>query len=323
MLIFLRFFSIETGFHQCGHCGTNNPYESNCLHENNNWQNNDLVSSNPRKWGIYDSDLPTPMDMAIYYEDTEDLEDWQQLILSEFEESDDLTRDDKDGYDDALCQLKSHQFSWVKFGVWAFRFKLKRFYKHHHKTWKQFCEKVLHLGHAYVDKKIKAARVMRDLICAGFTVLPQNEYQCRFLTKFWGDELIDNWAMIVDAVEPHLITGELLKARFCSREPKEEKWVKIDSEVWEEFQYKARARGLDPNQIIEDYLEDWEATEDDETTDELDNDQVEDGPIEKLEAWQADLQALIEEKDRADNWFTKLIFWSFTNDRSPPISGFP
>ncbi len=45
-------------------------------------------------------------------------------------------------------------------------------------------------------------------------------------------------------------------------------------------------------------------------------------PIEKLELWQADLQALIEEKDRADNWFIKLIMWSFTNDRSPPVSGF-
>ena len=106
----------------------------------------------------------------------------------------------------------------------------------------------------YVDKLIKAVRVMKDLICAGFEVLPQNEYQCRFLTKFWGEELTENWAMIVDAVPPHLITGDLLKAQFSVREEKEEKWIKVNSQVWEEFQWKARQKGLNPNHVIEDML---------------------------------------------------------------------
>ncbi|NES63975.1 MAG: hypothetical protein F6K24_01205, partial [Okeania sp. SIO2D1] len=134
---------------------------------------------------------------------------------------------------------------------------------------------------------------------------------------------IENWEIIVNAVEPSLITSDLIKSRFCSREPRDKKWLKVDGQVWEEFAYKARSRGLDPNQIIEDYLEDWEATEDEEITDDFDDEQVEELPIEKLEIWKGDLQTLIEEKDRTYNWFTELIFWSFAHGKCPPVSGFP
>lgn len=312
----------ETGFHRCSCCGYEKPYDDKDVYDDDQPETTKLYGSTASYWGVKNDEMPTIRDMEVFDEDLEHIEHWQQLILDEWQTSEDLTYDDKGGFDDALHQIKSHQFGWVKFGIWAFRFKVQRFYKHHYKTWSKFCEKELHQSHWYVDKLIKAVRVVRDLICAGFTVLPKNEYQCRPLTKFWGDELIDNWAMIVDAVEPHLITSDLIKARFCSREPRDNKWLKVDGQVWEEFAQKARAKGLDPNQIIEDYLEDWEATEDEETTEELDDNDIEDVPIEKLELWQEDLQALIEEKDRADNWFTKLIMWSFTNDRSPPISSF-
>ncbi len=312
---------IETGFYRCSCCGFEKPYDNKDVYDDDNPETPKISGSTAHFWGIDNDAMPSSMDMEVYYEDLENIEDWQQLVLTEFETSDDLTRDDKYGFNDALAQIKNHQFSWVKFGVWAFQFKVKRFYKHHHKTWRQFCEKELHQSHWYVDKIIKATRVIKDLICAGFDVLPQNEYQCRPLTKFWGEELTENWKMIVDAVEPHLITSDLIKSRFCSREPRDEKWLKVDGQVWEEFEYKARSRGLDPKQIIEDILEDWEATEDEQTDDELDDDDIEDVPIEKLKLWQANLQALIEEKDRADHWFTKLIMWSFSNDRSPPVSG--
>ncbi len=260
--------------------------------------------------------------MEVESIDLEDCEDWQREILKEFNNAFSLREDNDYDLNEALVEVKSHQFGFAKFGAWAYQFKLKRLYKNMYSTWRQFCEKVLHQDHWYVDKKIKAARVIKNLICAGFTVLPQNEYQCRPLTKFWGEELIENWQVIVDAIQPSLITHDLIKSRFCSREPRDKKWLKVDGQVWEEFEYKARSRGLDPNQIIEDYLEDWEVNEDEETDDELDDDQVEDVPIEKLEAWATDLQALIEEKDRADYWFTKLILWSFTHGKSTPVSGF-
>ncbi|WP_198648567.1 hypothetical protein [Cyanothece sp. BG0011] len=311
---------IEKGFYRCSCCNWEEPYDNKNVYDDDQPETHKLYGSTASYWGIKNDEMPTIKDMEVFYEDFEEMADWQRLIIEEFETSEELTWDDKKGFHDALCQLKSHQFGWVKFGVWAFQFKVKRFYKHHYRTWSKFCEKELHQTHWYIDKIIKAARVIKDLICAGFTVLPQNEYQCRPLTKFWGEELIDNWSMIVDAVEPHLITSDLIKSRFCSREPRDEKWFKVDGKTWEEFEFKARSRGLDPKQKLQEILEDWEATEDEEPTDELDDDDIEDVPIEKLELWQADLQALIEEKDRADNWFTKLILWSFTNDRASPVS---
>ncbi|MDJ0600841.1 MAG: hypothetical protein QNJ37_18610 [Crocosphaera sp.] len=251
-----------------------------------------------------------------------DYEDWEQYLLQYLYDINDDTIDNERGFRIGLQDLKLYKHSWVKFGFLAFQFKLKRIYRHCYNTWKEFCEKELHQSHWYVDKIIKAARVMKDLICAGFKVLPQNEYQCRPLTKFWDDELIKNWEIIVNAIQPHLITHDLIKSRFCSRELRDKKWLKVDGQVWEEFEYKARSRGLDPNQIIEDYLEDWEVNEDEKHPDDLEDDEVEDVPIDKLEAWQADLQALIEEKDRADYWFTKLILWSFTHGRDSPLSSF-
>ncbi len=119
--------------------------------------------------------------------------------------------------------------------------------------------------------------------------------------------MIEQWSMIVDAVPPHMITGDLLKSQFSIKEKREEKWVKVNSEVWEEFQHKARSQNLDPIEIMEEIMEEWEAEEDAEMTDELNDDEVKEGLTENLEAWQDDLQALIEEKDRIDNWFAKLI----------------
>ena len=232
--------------------------------------------------------MPDPLDMLPTFEKEPNLEEWQQHLISILYDINTETDDHWSTYKIALQDLKLYKFSWVQFGFLAFQFKLKRIYKNHYKTWRKFCEKVLHQSHWYVDKIIKAARVIKDLICAGFKVLPQNEYQCRPLTKFWGEELIENWQKIVDAVEPHLITSDLIKSRFCSREPRDEKWLKVDGQVWEEFEYKARSRGLDPKQIIEDYLDDWEANEDEETTDKLDYNDIENVPIKKLEVWPAD-----------------------------------
>ena len=302
---------IDRGYHQCGLCDHRTEIDPGLCYEDQKPEPIDYYHDDSDYRGYDNQDTPAVKDMEVLNEDLEDVEDWQRFILQEWGESDDLTRDDKYGYEDALAQLKSHQFGWVKFGLWAFQFKVKRFYKYHHKTWKQFCENVLHRNRYYVDKLIKAVRVMKDLICAGFEVLPQNEYQCRFLTKFWGEELTENWAMIVDAVPPHLITGDLLKAQFSVREEKEEKWIKVNSQVWEEFQWKARQKGLNPNHVIEDILHEWGDEDYEPNTDDLADDEVEEVPTEKLEAWQDDLQALIEEKDRTDNWFTQLIFWSF------------
>ncbi len=313
----------DKGYTYCFSCGHSHYYNFQTIA-------NDRIEHNVKAYGSFAAysqgktdEMPDPFDMIPSPKEGVELEEWQEYLLQRLYDINDDTIDSERGFRTGLTDLKMNNYSWVEFGFLAFQFKLKRIYKYFHKTWKQFCEKELHQNHYYVDKKIKAARVLQDLICAGFKVLPQNEYQCRFLTKFWGDELIEKWQMIVNAVKPHLITGDLIKASFCSKEPKEEKWVKIDSQVWEEFQHKAVSRGLNPNHVIEDYLQEWEGDENEETTDELEDDQVEDVPIEKLKAWEDDLQALIEEKDRADNWFTKLIFWSLTNDRNPDFFGIP
>ncbi len=313
----------ESGYTFCSSCGHSHFYNFRTVANNRIDHNLKAYGSFAAEWQGKRDEMPDPLDMIPSPREDADLEEWQEYLLDSLYDINDDTIDCERGFRTGLTDLRRNQYSWVEFGFLAFQFKLRRIYKYFHRTWKQFCEKELHQNHYYVDKKIKAARVIKDLICAGFKVLPQNEYQCRFLTKFWGDELIEKWQQIVDTVQPHLITGDLLKAHFCSKEPTEEKWVKIDSKLWEEFEYKAHSKGLDPNQVLEEYLEEWEATKDEQSTDELDDNEIEDVPTEKLEAWEDDLQALFLEKDRFDNWFTKLIFWNLANDRKIESYGIP
>ncbi len=312
----------KTGHYTCPNCNAPQDYSPSNLVNNDDPNCDSAYGSMASNWGIENDAFPSKGDFELNDDDCEAIPEWQQYILSSLEDSHESTYDSKVMYESCLTELKQHQFGWVKFGFWAFQFKMKRFYKERFKTWRSFCEKVLHQSHWYIDKIIKASRVIKDLICAGFTVLPQNEYQCRFLTKFWGDELIEKWQIIVDAVDPHLITSDLIKSRFCSKEKKEERWVKVDSGLLEEFEYKARQRGLNPREVLEDILDSWDGEEEEPHPDDLDNNEIEDVPIDKIEAWPANLQELIEEKDRADYWFTKLIFWSLFNDKHPHFSGF-
>ncbi len=219
----------------CPFCKTENPYDHRLVASDGRFYATGIGWVYPETDDRQGYQLPTPDDMEPDSIDLENCEDWQREILKEFTNAHGVREDNDYDLEEALIEVKSHQFGFAKFGAWAYQFKLKRLYKNMFSTWKQFCEKVLHKDHWYVDKKIRAARVIKDLICAGFTVLPKNEYQCRPLTKFWGEELIDNWAMIVDAVQPHLITSDLIKSRFCSREPRDKKWLKVDGQLWEEF----------------------------------------------------------------------------------------
>ena len=313
----------EKGYTFCSSCGHSHYYSFHTIANDRIEHNLKVYGSFAAKWLGKEDEMPDPLDMIPSPGENVELEEWQQHLLQCLYDINDDTIDCKRGFRTGLTDLKRSKYSWVEFGFLAFQFKLKRIYKYFHRTWKEFCERELHQSHWYVDKIIKAARVIKDLICAGFKVLPQNEYQCRPLTKFWGDELTENWGKIVDAIKPHLITHDLIKSRFCSREPSDKKWLKVDSEVWEEFEYKAHSRGLNPNHVIEDYLQEWEDDEDENTSNELDDESIEDAPTEELKAWQDDLQTLIEEKDRTDNWFTKLIFWSLANDRIPHFPSVP
>ena len=118
--------------------------------------------------------------------DLDNLEPWQQDILEEFGEAKKGTGKPQYDYPMSINIIKSHQHGWLKFGAWAFNFKLKKQYRLYYKTWKEFCQKELHRTSGYVNKVIKATRVVKELIEAGFKVLPKNEAQARWFTQFWG-----------------------------------------------------------------------------------------------------------------------------------------
>ncbi|MDJ0582965.1 hypothetical protein [Crocosphaera sp.] len=308
----------------CSQCEEVSEYDPKNLSENLLNDNQVVNNVDPQPENEDTDRLPTFKEMSISNDlDLYSLEPWQQDILEEFTEAKKGTGKPQYDYPMSINMIKSHQYGWLKFGAWAFNFKLKKQYRLHYKTWKEFCQKELHRSAAYVDKLIKATRVVKELICAGFKVLPKNEAQARWFTQFWGQELIDKWQVLIEAVPPHYITSTLIKEVFRVQEKETKTWVQVDAQILEDFETRAREKGFNPKEKLQEVLDSWEADQEEEMTDETTDDEVEEVPIEKLEVWQDDLQALIEEKDQFDNWFTKLIFWSLTNDRSPTIHGIP
>ena len=101
-----------------------------------------------------------------------------------------------------------------------------------------------------------------------------------------------------------------------------QKWVKVNPGLYEDFANRARKKGLDPNQLLEDFMDEWEEEDPQENPTGLEDDEQEEVPTDKLNTWQDDLQHLIRENLRSDNWFTKLIFWSLLDEKTTYFSGF-
>ena len=101
---------IDRGYHQCGLCDHRTEIDPGLCYEDQKPEPIDYYHDDSDYRGYDNQDTPAVKDMEVLNEDLEDVEDWQRFILQEWGESDDLTRDYKYGYEDALAQLKSHQF---------------------------------------------------------------------------------------------------------------------------------------------------------------------------------------------------------------------
>lgn len=113
-------------------------------------------------------------------------------------------------------EIKNHLLSYVRVGLVAGRVKLYKLYRHAKKkiqTFRDYCES--HLGKSlwYINRHIEAARVVLDLVKAGFKILPQCEAQARPLTKFFGDELIEKWQEVITSIPAHRMTAQAVEQR--------------------------------------------------------------------------------------------------------------
>ncbi|MDJ0571805.1 MAG: hypothetical protein QNJ53_22560 [Pleurocapsa sp. MO_192.B19] len=120
-------------------------------------------------------------------------------------------------------EFRNNMMSFVRNGLLAFKIQSLRLYKKHYTNFKVYCKEVLKLSYWQVKRIIEAARVVMELIHAGFTVLPHNISQCEPLAEYIGTEaLIENWADITSNIPEHLLTAKSID-RFLHPSETEEK----------------------------------------------------------------------------------------------------
>lgn len=242
----------------------------------------------------------------MYHRPIENFDDqhWVNDILDAFWEADHEVH--LNNYDLCVRRLKESLMSWVKAGAWAFQMKVKRVWGNKYRGWQEFCEKELGKSHWYVNHLIDAVRVVKELAEQGYKILPKNESQARPLAKLKGPDLIEAWDKVLKENLPHHITGKSIEATIKGEPLKAKKRLEIPLDNWEQFAQKAKDAGLDPQKVLNDFMGKWEGDDYDETEELLTDDDVLEVEEEKLNIWLKDLNDLVEEKEKSDNWHAKL-----------------
>ncbi len=114
--------------------------------------------------------LPNPMN-ALYEEDAEisEAKHIQELVQL----AHDLENEIAGGFDlgSLLFQIKDNSLGFVKNGKIAFKIKTLKLYEGVSRTFKQFCQEQLGYSSWYIDRLIRASRVVIELVAAGFEIL--------------------------------------------------------------------------------------------------------------------------------------------------------
>ena len=225
---------------------------------------------------IYDRFIQTKEDLFYRYQNDEGQLDW------------------------ATTNIRQSLLDWVSAGLiaqWVTRYKI---WKDKFKDWKDFCRSGLGKDPWKVKKLIEHSQVMVELAEDGFDVLPTNQSQVDKLlvcANKLGCLISEAWEKVIDTLPEHSITansiGEILGF------PAENVNHRLPLNLAGILAREANERSLSINEMLE---EDYGTATEPEPEPESPSE-------EKIEAWEEDLQKLIEEQDERDNqnWFLCVL----------------
>lgn len=188
--------------------------------------------------------------------------------------------------------IQRHTFGFVKIGLIAYKIKYLKLYKNLCSTFKDFCKFYLHLSCWQVNRIILASKVVLDLALAGFTVLPKNESQCRYLAGLGYDDLIKLWGELTTTFPPHKITADLIANYLKKSDGTCLLNLKLSPQLHSHIQQEAANLGLS----VEQYLQQLTGLED--------QSEVESLPEDKVANWLTDLTKIVTQRDS----LVKLLF---------------
>lgn len=152
--------------------------------------------------------LPNPVDPLYQIENISDADHVQNLI-EEAARLESQIAGDFD-LDELVGKIEINTLGYVKNGLIAFKIKSLRLYKQTCRTFKQFCEEHLRLSTWQVNRNIRAAKVVMELVAYGFEVLPQCEAQCRALLAHCEDNIVAAWRSVTENLLTHQITAKTI-----------------------------------------------------------------------------------------------------------------
>lgn len=184
--------------------------------------------------------------------------------------------------------IKSKFLSFIEIGCLAFKIKTWCIWKEDKslKSFKDYCLKVLERPVWQINNYIKAAKVMIDLIAAGFEQLPQSLSQALELVNFKGNELLDKWENCIKNIPAQMTSAKRIKELLNpTPEEKKKRALNLPKKIADRLEKEARQQGLTVEELLENFL-------DDKTEETEDPDQG------KLEAWEQDLEELVSEHEQ-------------------------
>ena len=108
-----------------------------------------------------------------------------------------------------------------------------------------FCKYQLRKQRWQINDTIKAARVVLDLMYAGFDILPTNISQAVVLAKLPIDELIEKWRKIIEIIPLDKITAHRIRSLiFPEKKDETVATIQVPTKVHEDIHSCAAKRGL-------------------------------------------------------------------------------
>ena len=140
-----------------------------------------------------------------------------------------------------------NQLAFVRNGLLLAKIKFFKLYKNYGDgTFASFCREQLGKQRWQINDTIKAARVVLDLMYAGFDILPTNVSQAIVLAKFSREELIKKWRSIINILPIDKITAKSIRNLIFPpiEKVKEVATIQIPTSVHEDIHTCAAERGL-------------------------------------------------------------------------------
>ena len=194
-------------------------------------------------------------------------------------------------------EFAHNQFAFVRNGLLLAKIKFLKLYKNYGDgTFASFCREQLRKQRWQINDTIRAARVVLELMYAGFEILPTNISQAVTLAKLTGEQLVEKWRTVIETIPLDKITAKSIRNLLFPPTERERtvRTIQVSSEVHENIHREAAERGLSIIELLTIMLEFFVGNShllqsEINTPDYIDKERI----------WQEDLGKIVEEQEKS------------------------